>query len=58
MAPNKKIAVIGLDLLLDYNSLLFSCLRTFFLNEHQILIKSEMKNYVDMKTPLSAIDII
>jgi hypothetical protein len=53
-----NIVIIGLDLLLDYNSLLFSCLRTFFLKECQTLIKSDMKQYVDMKTPSVAIKIL
>ena len=49
--------LLNLDLLIDYNSLLFSLIRSFF-NFHEIYIKPEWKRKIEMKDNKAAFEII
>ena len=47
---------IGLDLLLDYNSLLFSLLRTFLSSRKNIHLTSSHRKFVEMNGPIKAME--
>lgn len=52
-----KKVLISFDLLLDYNNLMFSSLRSF-LEQHDQLLPSALRLQVEGVDPLTAFDII
>lgn len=57
MSPISTPILLNLDLLIDYNSLLFSLIRSYF-NFHEIYIKPEWKRKIEMKDNKEAFEII
>lgn len=57
MASISTPIILNLDLLIDYNSLLFSLIRSYF-NFHEIYIKPEWKTKIEMKDNKAAFEII
>ena len=52
-----KFILIAFDLIFDYNSLLFSCLRTFY-SKKNVFLKNHLRKEIELQSPLVAIKII
>jgi len=54
---NIKKAVISLDLIFDYNNILFSSLRSF-LEQRNLVLDSTVRKYIEQKNPQSAFQFV